>query len=77
MFSQLELGFIADMCQEFDALAIMDEVYEHIGFDPEEKFLLTKDKAGKFLPDTYPLSPKQIAYFPTFTQRRTFPLPLK
>ena len=34
MFSQLELGFIADVCQEFDALAIMDEVYEHIGFDP-------------------------------------------
>ena len=27
MFSQLELGFIADVCQEFDALAIIDEVY--------------------------------------------------
>lgn len=34
MFSQLELGFIADLCQEFDVLAIMDEVYEHIVFDP-------------------------------------------
>lgn len=34
MFSQLELGFIADVCQEFDVLAIMDEVYEHIVFDP-------------------------------------------
>lgn len=33
MFNQLELGFIADLCQEFDALAIMDEVYEHICFD--------------------------------------------
>jgi N-succinyldiaminopimelate aminotransferase len=34
MFSQLELGFIADLCQEFNVLAIMDEVYEHIYFDP-------------------------------------------
>lgn len=34
MFSQLELGFIADLCAEYDVLAIMDEVYEHICFDP-------------------------------------------
>lgn len=33
MFNQLELGFISDLCQEFNVLAIMDEVYEHIVFD--------------------------------------------
>lgn len=33
MFNHLELGYIADLCQEFDVLAIMDEVYEHIVFE--------------------------------------------
>ncbi|MFM8280451.1 MAG: methionine aminotransferase [Bacteroidota bacterium] len=33
MFNQLELGFISDLSQEFNVLAIMDEVYEHIVFD--------------------------------------------
>ncbi|MGA1278449.1 MAG: methionine aminotransferase [Candidatus Kapaibacteriota bacterium] len=33
MFNQLELGYISDLCQEFDALAILDEVYEHIVFN--------------------------------------------
>ena len=28
-----ELEFIADLCQEFDALAITDEIYEHIVYD--------------------------------------------
>jgi N-succinyldiaminopimelate aminotransferase len=33
VFSKGELTLIADLCQEFDVLAITDEVYEHIVFD--------------------------------------------
>jgi N-succinyldiaminopimelate aminotransferase len=33
VFSQDELTLIAELCQEFDVLAITDEVYEHIVFD--------------------------------------------
>src|SRR5690242_21248503 len=33
VFSREELTFIASLCQEFDALAITDEIYEHILFD--------------------------------------------
>jgi aspartate/methionine/tyrosine aminotransferase len=33
VFSQEELEFIAKLCQEFDALAITDEIYEHIIYD--------------------------------------------
>jgi len=33
VFSRSELTFIANLCQEFDILAITDEVYEHIVFD--------------------------------------------
>lgn len=33
VFSLEELGFIAELCQKYDALAITDEVYEHILFD--------------------------------------------
>jgi aspartate/methionine/tyrosine aminotransferase len=33
VFSRAELQFIADLCQEFDALAITDEIYEHITYD--------------------------------------------
>jgi N-succinyldiaminopimelate aminotransferase len=33
MFSRAELESIASLCQEFDVLAITDEVYEHIVFD--------------------------------------------
>jgi N-succinyldiaminopimelate aminotransferase len=33
VFSRGELTLIAELCQEFDALAITDEVYEHIVFD--------------------------------------------
>jgi N-succinyldiaminopimelate aminotransferase len=36
VFSRSELTFIADLCQEFDTLAITDEVYEHIVFDGGE-----------------------------------------
>jgi aminotransferase len=33
VFSRDELEFIAQLCQEFDAIAITDEIYEHILFD--------------------------------------------
>jgi aspartate/methionine/tyrosine aminotransferase len=33
VFSREELGFIAGLCQEFDAIAITDEIYEHILYD--------------------------------------------
>src|SRR5215471_13928084 len=35
VFLRAELNFIAELCQEFDVLAIADEVYEHIVFDGE------------------------------------------
>ncbi|HZU25928.1 MAG TPA: aminotransferase class I/II-fold pyridoxal phosphate-dependent enzyme [Bryobacteraceae bacterium] len=33
VFTRDELSFIAGLCQEFDALAITDEIYEHIVYD--------------------------------------------
>jgi aminotransferase len=33
VFTREELTYIASLCQEFDALAITDEIYEHITFD--------------------------------------------
>ncbi len=33
VFSREELTYIAELCQEFDALAITDEIYEHIIYD--------------------------------------------
>jgi aspartate/methionine/tyrosine aminotransferase len=33
VFTQDELEMIAELCQEFDALAITDEIYEHILYD--------------------------------------------
>ncbi len=33
VFTRSELEFIAALCQEFDALAITDEIYEHILYD--------------------------------------------
>jgi aminotransferase len=33
VFTRDELQFIAGLCQEFDALAITDEIYEHIVYD--------------------------------------------
>src|SRR5215471_7546200 len=35
VFSRKELENIAALCQEFDALAVTDEIYEHIVFDGE------------------------------------------
>jgi aminotransferase len=36
VFSLDDLTFIASLCQEFDALAITDEIYEHILYDEHE-----------------------------------------
>ncbi|HKE29403.1 MAG TPA: aminotransferase class I/II-fold pyridoxal phosphate-dependent enzyme [Bryobacteraceae bacterium] len=36
VFTHAELEFIAGLCQEFDALAITDEIYEHILYDGAE-----------------------------------------
>jgi aminotransferase len=36
VFNSEELEFIASLCQEFDALAITDEIYEHIVYDGEQ-----------------------------------------
>jgi aminotransferase len=36
VFSREELGFIADLCKEHDALAFTDEIYEHITYGAEE-----------------------------------------
>jgi N-succinyldiaminopimelate aminotransferase len=33
VFSKSELGLIAELCREFDVLAITDEVYEHVVFE--------------------------------------------
>jgi aspartate/methionine/tyrosine aminotransferase len=33
VFSQAELAFIAELCVKYDALAITDEIYEHIIYD--------------------------------------------
>jgi len=36
VFSRKELGLIAELCVEFDALCITDEIYEHILYDNSE-----------------------------------------
>jgi aspartate/methionine/tyrosine aminotransferase len=36
VFNRNELTQIAELCQEFDALAITDEIYEHITYDGEQ-----------------------------------------
>jgi len=35
VFTRHELRYIASLCEEFDALAITDEIYEHITYDGE------------------------------------------
>lgn len=39
VFSREELTFIADLCKQHDALAITDEVYEHLVFDDEHIYM--------------------------------------
>ena len=38
VFTRQELQLIADLCQEFDALAISDEIYEHILYESASHF---------------------------------------
>jgi aminotransferase len=33
VFSKKELGVVADLCEDYDVLAITDEIYEHIVYD--------------------------------------------
>ncbi|MBI4454444.1 MAG: aminotransferase class I/II-fold pyridoxal phosphate-dependent enzyme [Acidobacteria bacterium] len=40
VFSRAELEFIAQLCQKWDALAITDEIYEHIIYDGLEHTLM-------------------------------------
>jgi N-succinyldiaminopimelate aminotransferase len=42
VFSQSELQFIADLCIKWNAIAISDEVYEHILFDGTKHFRLAQ-----------------------------------
>ena len=37
VFTREELGFIAGLCKEFDALAFTDEIYEHILYAPPDQ----------------------------------------
>ena len=41
VFTRTELGLIADLCLEFDAIAFTDDIYEHIVFDGEHIPLAT------------------------------------
>jgi aminotransferase len=41
VFSRGELSLIAELCQEFDALAFTDDIYEHIVFEGEHVPLAT------------------------------------
>ncbi len=41
VFSRAELQVIADLCQEFDALAITDEIYEHILYESASHIPIT------------------------------------
>jgi aspartate/methionine/tyrosine aminotransferase len=36
VFTRQELEYIGDLCREFDALAVTDEIYEHIIYDGEQ-----------------------------------------
>jgi aminotransferase len=40
VFTRDEMMFIAELCQEFDVLAITDEIYEYIIYDGEEHVLM-------------------------------------
>jgi aminotransferase len=42
VFTREEMEFIAGLCQEFDALAITDEIYEHVIFDGARHIPMTQ-----------------------------------
>ena len=41
VFTRPELGLIADLCREFDAIAFTDDIYEHLVYDGEHVPLAT------------------------------------
>jgi aminotransferase len=41
VFTRAELGLVADLCQEFDAIAFTDDIYEHLVYDGEHVPLAT------------------------------------
>ena len=43
VYNRDELGFIAGLCQEFDTLAITDEIYEHLVYRGEHLSIATLD----------------------------------
>jgi aminotransferase len=43
VYTRDELGFIAGLCREFDALAITDEIYEHLVYRGEHISIATLD----------------------------------
>ncbi len=43
VYSREELGFIAGLCQQFDTLAITDEIYEHLVYRGEHVSIATLD----------------------------------
>jgi aspartate/methionine/tyrosine aminotransferase len=43
VYTRKELGFIARLCQEFDTLAITDEIYEHLVYRGEHVSIATLD----------------------------------
>ena len=44
VFTKEELSFIADLCQEWDAYAVTDEIYEHILYDDQKHISLASLK---------------------------------
>ncbi|MCV5824716.1 aminotransferase class I/II-fold pyridoxal phosphate-dependent enzyme, partial [Escherichia coli] len=36
VFTREELTFIADLCKEYDAICLTDEIYEHITYEIDE-----------------------------------------
>lgn len=40
VFSRVEMELIATLCQEFDCIAITDEIYEHLVYEGEHVFML-------------------------------------
>jgi aminotransferase len=42
VFSRAELELVAELCQEYDCLAITDEIYEHLVYEGEHVYLLAQ-----------------------------------
>src|SRR2546421_4954587 len=68
VYTRQELGFIASLCQEFDTLAITDEIYEHLVYSGEHVSIATLDGMGERtvtingLSKTYSVTGWRLAY---------------